>query len=51
MTDTLIGIFILLIFPYIGDSPEVTFHGRTDLHFPYISSHLSYIMLGKGKVK
>ena len=28
-----------------GDSPEVTFHGRTDLHFPYVPSHLSYMLL------
>ena len=28
-----------------GDAPDVTFHGQTDLHFPYVSSHLSYIML------
>lgn len=28
-----------------GDAPEVTIHGRTDLHFPYVSSHISYIML------
>lgn len=28
-----------------GDAPEVTIHGRTDLHFPYVSSHINYIML------
>jgi len=28
-----------------GDSPEVTFHGRTELHFPYVPSHLSYMLL------
>lgn len=28
-----------------GDAPEVTIHGRTDLTFPYVSSHISYIML------
>jgi pyruvate dehydrogenase kinase 2/3/4 len=28
-----------------GDSPQVTFHGRTDLQFPYVPSHLSYVML------
>ena len=28
-----------------GDSPDVTFHGRTDLHFPYVPSHLSYMLL------
>ena len=27
-----------------GDAPEVTIHGRTDLTFPYISAHISYIM-------
>ena len=38
------------ILPYTGtrihgDSPDVTFHGRTDLHFPYVPSHLSYMLL------
>lgn len=28
-----------------GDSPEVTIHGRTDLTFPYLPSHISYILL------
>jgi pyruvate dehydrogenase kinase 2/3/4 len=28
-----------------GDAPEVTIHGRTDLTFPYITSHLHYILL------
>ena len=28
-----------------GDAPEVTIHGRTDLHFPYVPSHLSYMLL------
>lgn len=28
-----------------GDAPEVHIYGRTDLHFPYVSSHISYIML------
>ena len=28
-----------------GVAPEVTIHGRTDLTFPYISSHISYILL------
>ena len=28
-----------------GDAPEVTFHGRTDLSFPYVPSHLSYMLL------
>ncbi len=28
-----------------GDAPEVTIHGRTDLTFPYVSSHISYILL------
>ena len=28
-----------------GDAPEVTIHGRTDLSFPYVSSHISYILL------
>mmetsp|Transcript_14608 Transcript_14608/g.21780 ORF Transcript_14608/g.21780 Transcript_14608/m.21780 type:complete len:399 (-) Transcript_14608:172-1368(-) len=28
-----------------GDAPEVTIHGRTDLHFPYVSSHISYMLL------
>lgn len=28
-----------------GDAPEVTIHGRTDLHFPYAPSHISYMLL------
>lgn len=24
---------------------QVTIHGRTDLHFPYVSSHISYMLL------
>ncbi len=28
-----------------GDAPEVTIHGRTDLTFPYIGSHIHYILL------
>lgn len=28
-----------------GDAPEVTIHGRTDLTFPYVPSHLQYIIL------
>mmetsp|Transcript_15404 Transcript_15404/g.13940 ORF Transcript_15404/g.13940 Transcript_15404/m.13940 type:complete len:410 (-) Transcript_15404:40-1269(-) len=28
-----------------GEAPEVTIHGRTDLHFPYFPSHISYILL------
>jgi hypothetical protein len=28
-----------------GDAPEVTIHGRTDLYFPYVSSHISYMLL------
>ena len=28
-----------------GIAPEVTIHGRTDLTFPYVSSHISYILL------
>ena len=28
-----------------GDAPEVTFHGRPDLVFPYVPSHLSYVLL------
>jgi pyruvate dehydrogenase kinase 2/3/4 len=28
-----------------GDAPEVTIHGRTDLNFPYVPSHISYILL------
>jgi len=28
-----------------GDAPEVSIHGRTDLHFPYVSSHISYMLL------
>jgi len=28
-----------------GDAPEVTIHGRTDLHFPYVPSHISYMLL------
>ncbi|KAJ1410185.1 branched-chain alpha-ketoacid dehydrogenase [Ochromonadaceae sp. CCMP2298] len=28
-----------------GDAPEVTIHGRTDLTFPYVSSHISYVLM------
>mmetsp|Transcript_578 Transcript_578/g.1011 ORF Transcript_578/g.1011 Transcript_578/m.1011 type:complete len:194 (+) Transcript_578:840-1421(+) len=28
-----------------GDAPEVTIHGRSDLYFPYVSSHISYMLL------
>jgi pyruvate dehydrogenase kinase 2/3/4 len=28
-----------------GDAPEVTIHGRTDLKFPYVPSHISYMLL------
>ena len=28
-----------------GDAPEVTIHGRTDLTFPYVPSHISYVLL------
>lgn len=28
-----------------GDAPEVTVHGRTDLTFPYIKTHIHYILL------
>jgi pyruvate dehydrogenase kinase 2/3/4 len=28
-----------------GDAPEVQIFGRTDLHFPCVPSHISYIML------
>lgn len=28
-----------------GDSPCVTVHGRTDLTFPYVSSHIHYMLL------
>ncbi len=28
-----------------GDAPEVTIHGRTDLTFPYVSSHIHYMLL------
>lgn len=28
-----------------GDAPEVTFHGKTDLRFPYVPSHISYVLL------
>jgi pyruvate dehydrogenase kinase 2/3/4 len=28
-----------------GDAPEVTIHGRTDLTFAYVPSHISYILL------
>lgn len=27
-----------------GRAPEVTFHGRTDLTFPYVPSHLYYML-------
>lgn len=28
-----------------GDAPKVIIHGRTDLRFPYASSHISYMLL------
>ncbi len=28
-----------------GAAPEVTIHGRTDLTFPYVSSHIHYMLL------
>lgn len=28
-----------------GDAPEVTLHGRLDLHFMYVPSHIHYILL------
>ena len=28
-----------------GDAPEVTIHGRTDLKFTYVPSHISYMLL------
>lgn len=28
-----------------GDAPEVHVHGRTDLTFPYVSSHITYTLL------
>lgn len=28
-----------------GDAPEVIVHGRPDLTFPYVSSHLHYMLL------
>jgi pyruvate dehydrogenase kinase 2/3/4 len=28
-----------------GDAPEVTIHGRTDLTFPYVCNHISYILM------
>jgi pyruvate dehydrogenase kinase 2/3/4 len=28
-----------------GDAPEVIILGRTDLTFPYVSSHISYMLL------
>ncbi len=28
-----------------GDAPEVTIHGRTVRHFPYVSSHINYMLL------
>ena len=28
-----------------GDAPPVTIHGRTDLTFPYVSSHIHYMLL------
>ena len=28
-----------------GDAPLVTIHGRVDLTFPYVPSHISYIMM------
>lgn len=28
-----------------GEAPEVTIHGRTDLTFPYVPSHINYILV------
>lgn len=28
-----------------GESPRVTIHGRTDLHFPFIPSYLNYMLV------
>ena len=28
-----------------GDAPDVSIHGRTDLTFPYVSSHINYMLL------
>jgi pyruvate dehydrogenase kinase 2/3/4 len=28
-----------------GDAPDVSIHGRTDLTFPYVPSHISYILV------
>ena len=28
-----------------GDAPEVTIHGRTDLSFPYVPSHIHYMLI------
>ena len=28
-----------------GEAPDVTIHGRTDLTFPYVSSHIHYVLL------
>lgn len=28
-----------------GDAPDVTIHGRTDLTFPFVDSHVSYMLL------
>lgn len=28
-----------------GDAPEVSIHGRLDLTFPYVCSHISYVLL------
>lgn len=28
-----------------GDAPEVTIHGRTDLHFAYIPEHIKYMLV------
>lgn len=28
-----------------GEAPEVTIHGRTDLTFPYVPSHLHYVLV------
>ena len=38
-------ILYLIIFRTHGDAPQVTIHGRTDLTFPYVPSHISYILL------
>ena len=40
--SSLFSCLLISIFRTHGDAPEVTIHGRTDLHFPYAPSHIRW---------